>query len=69
MDLIEDINERLYPVGRLDYMSRGLIILTNDGELAFKVMHPSFQIPKTYVVKIKGIISENDFSALNVGLK
>ncbi len=69
IDLIKDINERLYPVGRLDYMSRGLIILTNDGELSFRITHPSFQVPKTYVVKINRIMEKNDFSSLKNGIK
>jgi 23S rRNA pseudouridine2605 synthase len=69
MELIPGIRQRLYPVGRLDCNSRGLLILTNDGELAYKITHPSFKIPKTYIVKIKGTISGKDFTALSRGFE
>ena len=49
---------RIYPVGRLDYDSEGLLILTTDGELAQKLTHPSNEVPKTYLVKIEGTITE-----------
>ncbi len=58
MDYIGDIKERVYPVGRLDYHSEGLILLTNDGELTNFVISPRNQIPKVYNVKIKGVLSE-----------
>jgi pseudouridine synthase len=54
MELISDAGERVYPVGRLDMDSEGLLILTNDGEAANKLMHPSFGHLKTYVVKVTG---------------
>ena len=69
MELLGGISRRLYPAGRLDCNSRGLLILTNDGELAYKITHPSFKIPKTYLVKIKGIISGKDFTALSRGFE
>mgnify|MGYP000379421926 CR=1 FL=1 len=56
-ELIEDIPERVYPVGRLDYDVEGLIILTNDGELANRVLHPSFELKKTYFAIVKGNVS------------
>ena len=49
-----DTDERIFPVGRLDYDTEGLIILTNDGDLSHKLMHPSHEIEKTYVANIKG---------------
>ena len=54
VDLVADINTRVYPVGRLDIDSEGLLIMTNDGELANRLMHPSHEVPKTYMVKING---------------
>lgn len=61
-------NKRLYPVGRLDYDSEGLLLLTNDGDLTYKLTHPSSEIPKTYVVKIEGTIDESDLAALRKGV-
>lgn len=60
--------KRLVPVGRLDYDSEGLLLFTNDGELTHKLTHPSNEIPKTYVVKIKGEISESDMATLRKGV-
>jgi len=54
MDLIPGSMQYLYPVGRLDYDSRGLLLLTNDGELAFRLMHPRYGIKKVYLVEVKG---------------
>lgn len=61
-------NKRLYPVGRLDYDSEGLLLLTNDGDLTYKLTHPSSEIPKTYIVKIEGTIEESDLAALRKGV-
>lgn len=58
-ELIEDISARVYPVGRLDYMSEGLLILTNDGEFANKLMHPRYEKTKTYHVNVCGYIDSN----------
>jgi 23S rRNA pseudouridine2605 synthase len=60
---------RLYPAGRLDYNSRGLIILTNDGNLAYKLTHPGFNIPKTYQVKVRGQLSEVDIIKIKKGIE
>ncbi len=60
--------KRLVPVGRLDYDSEGLLLFTNDGELTHKLTHPSNEIPKTYVVKIEGEISESDMAILRKGV-
>lgn len=59
MDFLPRIHQRIYPVGRLDYNSEGLIILTNDGEIAHKVMHPSFNVTKVYEVKVFGAIDQS----------
>ena len=70
MDYLTDEwkNKRLYPVGRLDYDSEGLILLTNDGELTYKLTHPSSEIAKTYVVRIEGDIEESDLATLRKGV-
>jgi 23S rRNA pseudouridine2605 synthase len=57
MELLHGIKERVYPVGRLDYHSEGLLLMTNDGELANALMSASSHIPKTYVVKVNGPLS------------
>jgi len=59
-DFIAGIKERVYPVGRLDYHSEGLILLTNDGELANFVISPRNKVPKVYNIKIKGALSEEE---------
>lgn len=61
-------NKRLFPVGRLDYDSEGLLLLTNDGDLTYRLTHPSSEIPKTYIVKIEGEISESDLAVLRKGV-
>ena len=67
VDLI-DTKERIYPVGRLDYDTEGLILLTNDGELAHKLMHPSHEVEKTYVANIKGKLLESELAVLRAGV-
>ncbi len=59
---------RIYPVGRLDYDTTGLIILTNDGNLANILMHPKNKVYKTYIAKINGILNEEDFKCLRKGI-
>ena len=61
---IVDCNQRIFPVGRLDYDTTGLLLLTNDGMLANKLMHPASGIDKMYIVKIRGIISGKDIMKL-----
>jgi len=63
-DLISGIKERVYPVGRLDFNSEGLILLTNDGALMKRVITPANRVPKQYLVKIRGNLSEADRSRL-----
>jgi pseudouridine synthase len=57
MDLVHGIKERVYPVGRLDYNSEGLLLLTNDGELANAITSAAAHIPKTYLVKVTGLLT------------
>ena len=66
-DLV-DCPERIFPVGRLDYESTGLIILTNDGDFANLLTHPKYHVPKTYHVTIKGVLSKNDLLTLKRGV-
>ncbi|MBI3342387.1 rRNA pseudouridine synthase [Candidatus Curtissbacteria bacterium] len=61
--------DRLYPVGRLDKDSEGLIILTNDGELTNRLTHPKFHVAKTYIVEVQGNISENKANIMRSGVK
>jgi 23S rRNA pseudouridine2605 synthase len=65
LDLLSDFPERVYPVGRLDLDSEGLILLTNDGELANKLMHPSGEHEKIYVVRLKSEPTDEQLRALN----
>lgn len=67
-DLVADIPQRLFPVGRLDYNTEGLLLLTNDGELAQQVSHPSHQVEKTYLVKVRGLLSAKMVKRLEHGL-
>lgn len=68
IDLIRGVRERIYPVGRLDYHSEGLVLLTNDGELAFKVAHPKHGSVKTYNVKVRGVPDERLLDKLRRGI-
>src|SRR5438045_9558025 len=68
IDLVRGVRERIYPVGRLDFHSEGLIILTNDGELAFKVSHPRHGSVKTYHVKVRGVPEERMIEKLQRGI-
>lgn len=68
MDLMPPTVGRIYPVGRLDYDSEGLLILTTDGELAQHLTHPSNEVPKTYLVKIEGTINEAGLNPIRSGV-
>jgi 23S rRNA pseudouridine2605 synthase len=69
LDLLGKYNKIVRPVGRLDLNSSGLLLLTNDGELAFRLTHPKFEIRKTYVVKCEGAVSDEKISKLEKGIK
>lgn len=68
-DFLRGIRQRVFPVGRLDYDSEGLLLLTNDGELAHAILHPSKKIPKTYIVKVKGVLEEEAMERLRKGIR
>ena len=68
MELMKKCPERVYPVGRLDYASEGLLLMTNDGALAQKLMKAGSHVPKTYLVKISGKPGEKDLSRLRAGI-
>jgi len=67
VDLV-DVEERIYPIGRLDYDSKGLIILTNDGDLTYKLTHPKHEIFKKYYVKVNKYITDKEIGALLKGV-
>jgi 23S rRNA pseudouridine2605 synthase len=67
MDLVKDVSERIYPVGRLDYLSEGLLIMTNDGEVANMIMHPKYNVTKVYEVKVFGSVTETILNKLRAG--
>jgi 23S rRNA pseudouridine2605 synthase len=68
MDLIRGVKGRVYPVGRLDYASEGLLLLTNDGEVANQLMKAASHVPKTYVVKVAGTPNEDAIAKLRAGV-
>lgn len=67
LDIIK-IKDRIYPVGRLDYNTSGLLLLTNDGDIANKLMHPKHEIDKVYIAKIRGIPDDKDLDRFRNGL-
>ncbi len=68
-DLLRDVRTRVFPVGRLDFHSSGLLLLTNDGELALRLMHPRYGVRKTYHVKVKGTPSADVLAQLASGVR
>ena len=68
-ELLSGISERIFPVGRLDYDSEGLLLLTNDGDFSQRVQHPRFKIPKTYMVKIDGNLTKSEVRTLSEGIR
>lgn len=69
VDLLKEVPERIYPVGRLDYDTSGLLLLTNDGELDNHLTHPKYEVEKTYVAKVKGIVTNDDMKQLRTGIR
>lgn len=68
LDYVKDVKERIYPVGRLDYQTTGLLLLTNDGDLSYKITHPSSHFEKVYEAKIKSMPDPESIKALESGL-
>ncbi|WXR61819.1 pseudouridine synthase [Peptostreptococcaceae bacterium AGR-M142] len=69
IDLLKDVKERIYPIGRLDYDTSGLLLLTNDGDLTYKITHPKHNIKKTYEAYIEGVPTKEEISSFEKGLK
>lgn len=69
LDLIKGVKQRLVPVGRLDMYTSGALILTNDGDLVYKITHPKYEIEKTYTATIKGEITKDAINKLENGVK
>jgi pseudouridine synthase len=68
MDLLKNVKWRIYPVGRLDFDAEGLLLLTNEGDLAHLLSHPRFSIPKTYLAKVAGVPDEKKLIRLRRGV-
>lgn len=67
-DLIKNVKERIYPIGRLDMDTTGLLLMTNDGDLTYKLTHPSHEIMKRYIAKVDGIPSKTELEQFRTGL-
>jgi 23S rRNA pseudouridine2605 synthase len=67
-DLLKNVKERVYPVGRLDYNTEGLLLLTNDGALANRLAHPSHEVDKGYLVRVRGQASPSQLKHLELGV-
>lgn len=67
-ELVSDIPERLFPVGRLDYNTTGLLIMTNDGQLTYTLTHPKHEVYKTYIAKVAGVLSDARLAKLRKGV-
>jgi 23S rRNA pseudouridine2605 synthase len=66
---LRGVKQRVFPVGRLDYDTEGLLVLTNDGELTQRLLHPRYHVPKTYLVKIKGVLDDTRVRKLETGIR
>jgi len=67
-DLLQGVKVRVYPVGRLDYNTEGLLLMTNDGDFAHLITHPKHEFPKTYLAKVKGVVDEKALNELEQGV-
>lgn len=68
MDLLDEIKERVYPVGRLDFNTSGMLLLTNDGDLAYKLTHPNHNVVKTYIAEVGGFLTIAEAKRLERGV-
>ena len=68
-EYVQELKQRVYPVGRLDYNTEGLLLLTNDGALAQALTHPSHQVGKTYTARVKGLMQDDDLDKLRMGVR
>ena len=68
MELVSDISDRIYPVGRLDYDTEGLLLMTNDGDLTYKITHPKNNVEKTYIAEVTGKIDMSTITRLRRGI-
>ncbi len=68
-DFLRGVSVRVFPVGRLDFDSEGLMLLTNNGELAQALLHPRYHVPKTYLIKVKGVLNDEEIARLERGVR
>jgi 23S rRNA pseudouridine2605 synthase len=68
-DFLRGVYVRVFPVGRLDFDSEGLMLLTNNGELAQALLHPRYHVPKTYLIKVKGVLKDEEITRLERGIR
>lgn len=68
-DYLHGVSVRVFPVGRLDFDSEGLMLLTNNGDLAQALLHPRYHVPKTYLIKVKGVLNDEEIGQLQRGIK
>lgn len=66
---LRGVSVRVFPVGRLDFDSEGLMLLTNNGELAQAMLHPRYHVPKTYLIKVKGVLTDEEIERLQQGVR
>lgn len=69
MSLLPETAGRVFPVGRLDYATEGLLILTNDGDLSYKLTHPKSEVPKTYLARVEGTMTEKELNPIRSGVE
>lgn len=67
--LIKSLKTRVYPIGRLDFDTEGVLLLTNDGELAYRLTHPKYQVPRLYEAQVKGVFAEKDSAEIAAGIR